>query len=222
MKTLYFEGAGWHKAVRGYSDIPNCRIRTAFTNDKGDKIYLEILAYEIREKDFRRSWCSYPTGTPIAFIDSAFYITDDPEIDDCNKNRICFPDGEAIDQTTKSVFIFTYENLLKFINETFGCSFDNTIVLNKLTGYKVFNDFVKNGNFASYNFGDEFQYDDERTQKRLAKMNELSEYFKQFMESDDSSYWADENGDLVVRINTSDKVFQQMKFKERQFTIKIS
>lgn len=221
MKTLYFEGAGWSKAVRGYSDIPNCRIRTAFTNDKGDKIYLEIIADVIFKKDYR-TWFPYPPGTPIAFIDSAHYITDDPEIDDCNSSRIYFPNGKSVSHNHDSVFIFTYENLLKFVNETFGCSFDNTVVLNELTGYRVFNDSGKHGTFAFYNFGDEFQYDDERTQKRLAKMNELSEYFKQFMQYDNTSYWVDENGDLVVRINTYENVFQQMKFKERQFTIKIS
>ena len=222
MKTLYFEGAGLSSAIRGYSDIPNCRIRTAFTNDNGKKIYLEILADEVTKKDFRASWLKYPAGTPIGFIDSAHYITDDPEIADCNSSKIHYDNGKAIERNCDSVFIFTYENLLKFVNEKFCCSFEKVEVLNELTGYHVFNDNGKYGTFAFYNFGDEFNYDAEKTAKRLAKKKELSEYFEQFMKYDNSSYWPDENGDLVVRINTYDRLFQQMKFKERQFTIKIS
>lgn len=220
-KTLYFEGAGWSKAIKGYSDIPNCRIRTAFTNNDGKKIYLEILADEVRKKDFRSSWLTYPPGTPIAFVDSCHYITDDPKIDDCNNSRIYYSDGKSIERNHESVFIFTYENLLKFVNEKLNCSFEKTEVLNELTGYWVFNDKGKHGTFSFYNFGDEFNYDAEKTAKRLAKRDELRAYFEQFMEYDNASYWTDENGDLVVRINTYEEVFKKMKFKERQFTIKI-
>ena len=39
-KTLYFEGAGWGHC----NDVENCRIRTAFTNKDGKKIYIEFLS----------------------------------------------------------------------------------------------------------------------------------------------------------------------------------
>ena len=164
---------------------------------------------------------TYPPGTPIAFIDSAHYITDDPKIDDCNESRIYYSDGKSIERNHDSVFIFTYENLLKFVNEKFNCSFDKTEVLNELTAYRVFNDLAEYGTFAFYNFGDEFKYDAKKTAKRLAKRDELSKYFKQFMEYDNSSYWVNNKGNLVVRINTYEDVFKKMKFKKRQFTVRI-
>lgn len=40
MKTLYFEGAG----CVDYNNVGNCRIRTAFTNDKNEKFTLNLDA----------------------------------------------------------------------------------------------------------------------------------------------------------------------------------
>lgn len=223
MKTLYVEGAGWSKAIRGYSDIPNCRIRTAFTNNDGKKIYFEVIADEVdkrRIKDKRNF--GYPLGTPLGFVDFAHYITDDQEIDDCNESKVYF-NGQIVERSHDSIFIFTYENLKKFINERFNCSFDEVVCLNELTGYCVHSGKARKGWGTSemYNFGDEFPYDAEKTAKRLAKRDELKAYFEQFMQYDNASYWVDDNGDLVVRINTYEELFKKMKFKERQFTVKI-
>ena len=154
----------------------------------------------------------YKMGDCIGWVDSCHYITDDPKIDDCNASRTGF-------EHTK--FLFTKENILKFVNEKLGCSFDKVVILNDLTGYKVFKEMKFYGTSEFYNFGDEFKYDDEKTKKRLAKRDEFKKYFEQFMQYDNSSYWVDDNGDLVVRINTYDSVFKQMKYKERQFTVKI-
>ena len=44
-KTLYFEGAGCSGTKR--NDVENCRIRTAFHNDKGESIYLELTSCEV-------------------------------------------------------------------------------------------------------------------------------------------------------------------------------
>lgn len=41
-KILYFEGAGMEGTQK--NDVENCRIRTAFTNDLGEKIYLEVTS----------------------------------------------------------------------------------------------------------------------------------------------------------------------------------
>ncbi len=43
-KTLYFEGAGWNsEKVNAEHNGLNCRIKTAFHNNDGEMIYLEIL-----------------------------------------------------------------------------------------------------------------------------------------------------------------------------------
>lgn len=39
-KVLYFEGAGCAPC----NDVENCRIRTAFTNKEGKKIYIEFIS----------------------------------------------------------------------------------------------------------------------------------------------------------------------------------
>lgn len=224
MKTLYVEGAGWSKAIRGYSDIPNCRIRTAFTNNDGKKIYFEVIADEVdkrRIKDKRNF--GYPLGTPLGFVDFAHYITDYPEIDDCNESKVYFKD-QIVERSHDSIFIFTYENLKNFINERFNCSFDEVVCLNELTGYRVHTGKERKGWGTSelYNFGDVFKFDKERTEKRIQKRDEISQYMSQFMKYDNCSYWCNEDGDLVVRINTYDEVFKKMKYKERQFVIKIA
>lgn len=210
MKTLYFEGAGWSKAQVGKTDVPNCRIRTAFTNDEGRKVYLEILAHEVR-KD-RSQDIGIEAGMAAGYIDSAHWITDDPKIDDCNASRI---------NLENRYILYNYETLKEYINKNFKCSFEKIQVLNELTGFRVFNDGGKYGTFAFYNYGDEFQFDEEKTRKRLEKAEELKQYFETFMKYDNSSYWVADNGDLMVRINTYDAVFQKMKFPERQFQVAI-
>lgn len=50
-KTLYFEGAGCVPC----NDVENCRIRTAFTNKEGKKIYIEFLSgYKHTKKEMER------------------------------------------------------------------------------------------------------------------------------------------------------------------------
>lgn len=212
-KVLYFEGAG---CVHGYgdSDIENCRIRTAFTNNQGKKIYLELTSSEKTRynKNFER-FKDKPYGYCAAFIDFCHFVTNDK--DDCNESRLEFERNYS--------FHYTKVDLLQFINEKLNCSFDEVVILNELTDYQVHSRTNTSGRgFDKYNYGDEFQYDEEKTKKRLAKRDELKKYFEQFMKYDNSSYWVEENtGNLVVRINTCAEVFKKMKFKERQFVIEI-
>lgn len=210
MKTLYFEGAGWSGAQVGKTDILNCRIRTAFSNNEGRKVYLEILAHEVRRD--RSKDLGIETGLAAGYVDSAHWITDDPAIDDCNASRINLEDR---------FFLYNYETLKEYINKNFNCSFEKIQVLNELTGFRVFNDAGKYGTFAFYNYGDEFKFDEEKTRKRLEKAAELKQYFETFMKYDNSSYWVADNGDLIVRINTYDELFKKMKFPERQFQVSI-
>lgn len=73
MKTLFFEGAG--NVPRG--NVENCRIRTAFTNDNGEKIYLELSGVEVGKHTSDR----LRNFQYIGFVNSCFYIkgSDDDE-----------------------------------------------------------------------------------------------------------------------------------------------
>lgn len=214
MKTLYFEGAGCVPGG-GDSDIENCRIRTVFHNDKGEKMYLELSDWVVSKgydhKKLKR-WLEYPDGYCIGFITDLFKITDNEDADDENCSRV------SLDKT---IIHYTKKEPLDFINKNLDCSFDEIKILNELTGYSVFNEKYSCKK-DKYNFGDEFVFDEEKYQKRIAKRDELTAYFKKFMEYDNSSYWVEkETGNLVVRINTYDRILQKMKFKERQFVVEV-
>lgn len=162
-KVLYFEGAGCENTYRG--ELSNCRIRTAFTNNEGKKIYLEILGYEKTQDDVKKynRYSEYKIGDAIGFIDSCHYITDDPKIDDCNNSRLPYE--------RKINISYSYEGILKFVNEKCNCSFDSIEILGSLAGYRVFGDSKKYGTYSGYNYGDEFQYNAtlENTRKEIEK-----------------------------------------------------
>ena len=70
-KTLYFEGAGCVPC----NDVENCRIRTAFTNKDGKKIYIEFLR---GYKHTRKANGKVISEPDYLSCDSCHYITDDP------------------------------------------------------------------------------------------------------------------------------------------------
>ena len=149
-KTLYFEGAGCENTYRG--EVPNCRIRTAFTNDNGEKIYLEVLGYEKSKEDEKKykRYPKYNVGDAIGFIDACFYITDNPEIDDENCSRLPYERKEPIP--------YSYKGLLKFVNEKLNCSFDKVVILPRLSGYNVHSGKGKYNTSERYNFAEDFNY----------------------------------------------------------------
>ena len=211
-KVLYFEGAGCVPA----GEVANCRIRTAFTNDDGKKIYIELLSYTVEAIDHKewKRYSEYEVGTVLGFCDYCHYITDDPSVDDCNKSRLpCERNGE---------FIYTYEGIRNFINANCNASFDEIVVLDNLAGYRVFNDNGKKSTLEMYNYGDTFAYDAELTKKRIAKVAELSEHFKQAFnqEHDNTSYYI-ENGVLNVCLNVSDNVRKKAGYTNRRFTVEV-
>jgi len=127
-KTLYFEGAGWADAESSRStDVKNCRIRTAFTNNENKKIYLEILQGNIYNQKKKNQIEKY-----YIHIDSIFYITDDPEIDDCNSSRIKHDWLEI-----KNNYNYTVEDITKVINNLCNTDFNNIVTLPDLAGYRV-------------------------------------------------------------------------------------
>lgn len=186
-KTLYFEGAGIENTYRG--ELSNCRIRTAFTNNEGEKIYLEILGYEKTKEDDKKyhRYENYSVGDAIGFVDFCHYITDDNKIDDCNNSRLPYERNGNIS--------YSYKGILNFVNRKLNCSFDSIEILESLSGYRVFKKENSGGysTSKSYNFGDEFQYNAtlESTRKEIEK------YFNDLEKSEGKKYpnfslWVDD------------------------------
>ena len=138
MKTLVFEGAGWSGAERSKETIGNCRIRTAFHLVDGRAVYLEMSCRDTKTN-----------GVYNGFITDCFYITGDP--DDYNKNRVKYLGNRLIP--------YTKESILAFANGLNG-DFDAIVVAPDLGGYRVFSEL------GYFNYGDEFEYDEELITKR--------------------------------------------------------
>lgn len=176
-KTLYFEGAGIEGT--GNPEIGNCRIRTAFHNDKGEAIYLEILGFEITKNSAPRLK-KYTYG---GIVDSCHYILND---DDENKH--------SIKGIRDKDFEYTKAEILRFVN-SLGCSFDEVVILPDLAGYRVFKDN------DGYNFGDEFQFNAERT----ARAEEIKRHFYALEKDEGRQYpnfslWVDHNNPGILHL----------------------
>lgn len=142
-KILLFEGAGC--VPRG--DVENCRIRTAFTNDEGKQIYLEITGSETT-KHTPEHLKEY---TNAAHVWHCFYITDETPNDDCNLHRICEPHGKKSLELVN--FEYSRAGILRFVNATLHCSFDDIAISNGYEPgeYRVFKEH------SGYNFMEEYQ-----------------------------------------------------------------
>lgn len=210
-KILYFEGAGCVPA----GEVAICRIRTAFTNDDGKKIYIELTSYTVEKTDHKKwkRYSEYEVGAVLGFCDYCYYITDDPSVDDCNESCLLCENKKLI---------YTYEGIKNFINENCNVSFDEIVVLDDLAGYKVFNDNGKHNTLDGYNFGDTFIYNEELTKKRIAKVAELSKHFKRIFDQkyDNTSYYI-KNNQLIARINVSEARRLVAGYKEREMIINI-
>lgn len=122
-KTLTFEGAGCVPV----NDVENCRIRTAFINDQGKAIYLEIF------DDCKGNM----------YVDFCFYITgehDDKNAkdggDDCNESLVLFK-RKPIERSLDFHGKYTKDNILAFVNRYCHCSFTDIEVANEFDDYRV-------------------------------------------------------------------------------------
>lgn len=159
-KVLYFEGAGC--AERG--EVENCRIRTAYRDNNGNAIYLEMLGTETNKYTMPR----YKQYKYLGHIDFAFIITGSR--DDCNKNRL--PEERSIS------FEYNKANILSIVNSLGGgSSFDEIVILPDLAGYRVHAD-------SGYNFGDAFDYNPERT----ARATEIYNHYYKIEQSEGKQY----------------------------------
>ena len=139
-KTLTFEGVGCVPV----NDVENCRIRTAFINDEGKAIYLEIIAGRHFEKYInRRGNEKYRKIDNTICVDSCHYITgehDDKTAknggDDCNNSRVLFED-KTIERTLDFHGEYTKAAILAFVNRYCHCSFTDIEVANEFDDYHV-------------------------------------------------------------------------------------
>lgn len=234
-KVLWFEGAGCENTWR--NDVPNCRIRTAFMNDEGRWVYLEINAAPIGKEMAKglAGKAGWKAGDEYCHVDSAHYVTDDPSIDDCNVNRLeadvhegwhrwywggC-KDGN-IYETLKP---YTMDGILRVVNEDCHASFDRIMVGDILSGFRVFNHDGKRNTYSGVNYGDVFLYDEDVHKAMLAKRAELMEYHKEVfgLRYDNTSYWNDSDGsytsdDMRVCVNVGAEKRKAI-YPEREFVI---
>lgn len=219
-KTLYFEGAGWVSC----NDVESCRIRTAFTNKEGKKIYIELLrGYKHTKVEYDKNnrklknpkWI---TEEGYLSCDACFYITDDPEIDDENKSRLSCERNLKMERVK-----YTKENILTFVNKNCNADFDEIVVLDDLAGFRVHSDHGKYNTPERYNFGDRFHYDSDLTKRRREKVEEMKKEFCILFHQkyDNTSYYI-EDGRLTVKINVLDKCLKESGWtKDRKFVVEV-
>lgn len=218
-KTLYFEGAGWSGANAEHNGL-NCRIRTAFHNNDDKMIYLELNGCHPNKYHLKTAKKNKVTlSSTYMYVDFAHYITDDPEIDDSNNSRI-----KTITYDEMLKIDYTLDNIRCFVNTQFNCSFDSVVILDNMAGYRVFTDNPRKGWGTSeeYNFGDCFSYDEDLTKRRIAKVAELSEHFKEIfgMKYDNTSYYI-KDSKLTVCINVEEKKRIAAGYPEREFVVEV-
>lgn len=133
-KTLLFEGAGC--VPRG--DLENCRIRTAFTNDEGKQIYLEILGMETTKSSAPK----FQQFTNYGWFDHCCFI---------NEGGFA---GEVLPMQRNGSFEYCRAEILRLVNTKLHCSFDDVAISDgwKPGGYRVFGDKPH-----QYNFMEDYQ-----------------------------------------------------------------
>ena len=167
-KTLYFEGAGMDfmdQSDKDYSDVGNHRIRTAFLNDNGEKIYLELNHSRVEKKDKRKHCQGYPVGALVAWVDHCFYI-DRKYADEELSNEYVYHECDR-----KVRFPYTLQGILEFVNKEIGCSFDKVEVLDRFEWYYV------HGENRTYNLMDDHTPNPKRTKACHKLEKHLNRYY---------------------------------------------
>lgn len=168
-RVLYFEGAGM--SYETSDNINNHRIRTAFTNNKGIKIYLEVSRWEISKFNVK-----YIEGSKIGELytafDHCFKITGNH--DDENKNSLLY-------LFDKARVLYKRDNLVGVINKALDCSFVDIVVLDWITSDYL----VHKGRYQGYNLCDDYIRDLESE----AQHKKVYDYFYQFEKNELKKQW---------------------------------
>ena len=200
-KVLYFEGAGMYfdKYVKG-SDVGNYRIRTAFRNNEGKNIYIELGGTDMNDKVTKRfGWYSR--------IDHLFFI---PE----NKNDDKIYLENKVKYEKKG---YSKEQITKFINETLNCDFDTIEVLPRYEGYRVHRD-------KGYNIIDNHEVNIERALERERQYNKIDEEFKRKLNSKYSCISIHELDDesMTVRCHSSKEKLAKAGMTDNDRLVKVN
>ena len=198
-KVLYFEGAGC--VPRG--DVENCRIRTAFTNDEGKKIYLEITSAEV-SKTMSESYKKYNN---VAFIDYCHYIVNDNERynNDCNEHKLF-----NIERNVN--FEYTKYDILAFVNGYLNCSFTKVVILDIFDRYRVHKDG------GGYNFIEDYKYKPEFAERARAAYNKIDYEIREKLGEKYSKIglFNITDSSITVRCYASDKAMQAAGLDPKQ------
>ncbi len=116
MGVLKFEGAGWEKAES--NGVGNCRIRTTFYNNEGRLIYLEITGSKVSDNMFHYSSNKHVYHTFIV-NHSLYHDVKDP-----------YKEGKLRKYEGNTKLNYTKENILKFVNYSYNCSFTSLDIIN--------------------------------------------------------------------------------------------
>lgn len=211
-KLLYFER-------RGYGDYNGicCRIESVFKNDAGELVYMCASAWPLnkeQKKHYERS-----TGNQAA--DIAFSMNAGYCIMQGKYYRYKdFPDAEKKRYPDNGVE-YTLPNICAWVNSITNSSFDEVMVLPELSGYSTRSD-----DNTKVNRGDTFRYQPRITRQREQKVEELKQLHKQQFPSlecrnDNTSYWIDDSGKLMVRLNVSDEEMAAAGYTKRTFAVEI-
>ena len=181
-KVLYFEGAGC--AERG--DVENCRIRTAFTNDQGKRIYLELSGMEVTKHTMKHL--------------QAYGYMNIGYVDHCHEIF-----GEILPCERGVNFEYSKAGILDFVNRHLACSFDEIKVTDSFYGYRVHKDG------GGCNFMEDYAFNDEKADAARKAYNKIDmEIREQLGEkySKISLYSIDDNA-ITVRCYASDKSMRE-------------
>lgn len=202
MKTLYFEGAGCDFQDEN-SDVGNYRIRTAFANNKGEKIYLELGSCPRFDNKLRR------TTDWALRLDFAFYITGDK--DDCNNSRIEYDWLHVRDN-----YMYTREDIARLVNELCNTSFDTIRVLPRFEGYRVHGS-------DGYNLIDDHKVNLARARARELIYSRLDSKIRQSLSSQYSQIHMlgmDEDS-ITIRIHASEDRMKRAGISKREYTAQV-
>ena len=179
-KILYFKGAGYDEPEQNkQTDVGNPRIRTAFSDNKGKKIFMELRC-NMTPKKLVGSDSTY-FGIPC----TVQYIVKDKNEENVFAENVFLKEKE---------FVYSISGILKFVNSIKNVHFDKIQVLRHLSGYSVFTE-----NRERVNFGDEFVFDEGLFHRRVAIRN----YFYELEKSEGKEFpafstWVDEyNSDIM-------------------------